>query len=88
MDILAITAGAFIVLVIIAITKFITLVAPQVTGALTIIVAIVVGILVSLLAGVLGLEHITIAQGIAYGLAGVGLHTTAAAVNTNATIVK
>ena len=78
-------ADLFIVVIIIGIVQFIKIVAPGIAGALTIIVAIVVGIVVSLIAPYIGVEGTSIAGGILAGLASVGIHTTAAAVNTKTT---
>jgi len=81
MDILG-TAG-FIALVVIALTGVITRSTKgAVSGNLTVIAAIVIAIIVSLLTNVLGLPAITIAQAIGIGLGAIGIHTTAAAVNT------
>ena len=77
-----IDSAIFIGAIIIAITQAIKYVAPKVNGVITMIVAMVVGALVALLAPHIGLTDITVAQGILTGLASVGAHTVASAVNT------
>lgn len=72
----------FIGALIIAVTQAIKIVVPQVSGAVTIIVALLIGVLVALLDTSIGLVNISVAQGILIALASVGVHTTAAAVNT------
>ena len=70
-------AALFIGTVIIAITELIKHLAPNIKGALSIVLAVVVGILVAVLDVHLGIEDITIAQGILYGLSGAGIVTVA-----------
>ncbi|HYG84595.1 MAG TPA: hypothetical protein VD907_07015 [Verrucomicrobiae bacterium] len=70
-------AVIFIGLVVVAITQIIKMFVPAVNGAVTIIVALIVGAVVGALDQVLGVTDVTIAEGIAGALNGIGLSTLA-----------
>lgn len=77
-----IDSAIFIGAIIIAITQAIKFLAPKVVGIITMVVAVLVGIITALVSSGIGLTHITVAQGILIAIASIGVHTTAAAVNT------
>lgn len=72
----------FIGAIIIAVTQAVKIFSPKVSGIVTMVVAVLVGIVVALVDTHVGIADITVAQGILIALAAIGVHTTAASVNT------
>lgn len=71
--------------IIIAITQALKFLSPKISGIVTMVVAVLVGILIACVDTNIGLANITVAQGILIALGAIGVHTTAAAVNTKVT---
>jgi hypothetical protein len=78
-----IDSAVFIGAIIIAITQALKFLNPKIAGLITMVVAVLVGILIALIDTGIGLANISVAQGILIALAAVGVHTTAASVNTS-----
>lgn len=70
-------ATLFIPVIILAITQLVKMGFPQINGWLTILVAFIVGIVVALIDQFIGVSDITIAQGLLYALAAIGISVAA-----------
>jgi hypothetical protein len=66
-------ATIFIPLLIVAVTQIIKMFVPKVNGAITILVALALGIVVAIVDTHIGVQDVTIAQGIVFGLGAVGV---------------
>ena len=76
----------FLSVVIIALTQMVKMALPErVYGWITILIALVVGVLAAVFAPVLGLEHMTIADGVAAALGAIGITATAGKAGGGAT---